>query len=609
MTDRLRSAPSESRDIVVVTVWIALVTGLVEAGGSVWLMKLGRRPGAWWDLFAVSPVFDLVLFGATGLVLTWGARVLGRPALGVVLIAYGFIAASIFLGLALPYQVHMAALLLLSAGVGFQGARFAMRHRESTMRFCHRTLTAAIAIAAVAFFAIVAGRPVQERIEVANLPDASGDAPDVVLIVIDALRADHLPTHGYERDTAPTLSRLAAEGVLFRAAYSASPYTGPSHASLLTGLYPSEHGVQWIERRPVLGREVPTISEALQRKGYYTAAISGNRFWFTREQGFGRGFHRFDDNYHTLGDAVMRTAYGRKLDEWVIPRLFEDYPWRRKATAVTDAALEWVAKAGERPFFLMLNYFDVHDPYLPPAPYRGWFSKDKEPGGVLNTYLKRYHPDLTSEQLQGEIDAYDGAIRYVDGEIARLVEGLRAARSGRDLVVVVTSDHGEAFGEHGAYIHANSLYREEIFVPLVIWAPGRVPSGFRSDAVVSNAALPATILELVGGAEVDRLGVASLVSAWQPGALPREPAFAEMERWEWNLETSPSRYGAIRSLIENELHLIRHDSLGTALYRWRDDPREAINLAARSEVADTLAKLLDMLEARLPNEMQRVAGS
>lgn len=590
------------RPLVVVTLWVALTTGLLEAAGSVWMMKLGRRPGSWYDLFWASPLFDLVMFGVTGFVLASVARKVGRPALPVVLPVYLFLTASILLGLALPYQVHIVALLALSAGLGFQGSRLIVRRSDAVLRFWARTLPLVVGAAVVAGLAILAGRPLRERIEIGRLTTAEPRAPDVVLIVVDALRADHLAPWGYVRDTSPNLTRLATEGTLFDAAFSTAPYTGPSHASLLTGLYASEHGLQWIERRPVLSDDHPTISGALQELGYRTAAISGNRFWFTREQGFGRGFHRFVENYHTFGDALVRTAYGRKIDEWLVPRLFEDYPWRLKSEEVTDRALAWAAAGnGAGPFFLMLNYFDVHDPYFPPDPYRRWYSTKDDPGGVLNSFLQRYHAELTSEELQDEIDAYDGSIRYVDAEIGRLVDALREGGRDRDLVVIVTADHGEAFGEHGAYIHANALYLEETHVPLIVWSPGRVPAGVRRSEPVSIASVPASILELIGASENEAFRVPSFVS--QPSvsdASEQARAFSEMEHWDWNLDTSPSHYGAIQAVIDSEFHLIQNDSLGVELFRWREDPLEATNLISSDSLNATADELQQILRSRLP---------
>jgi len=504
-------------------------------------------------------------------------------------------------------------LLLLSAGLGYQVARVLNRRIERVAAFWRRSLPWVVGVWGVVCLAFIVGRPVREAVAAGRLPEAAPDAPNVLLIVIDALRADHLPHYGYERDTSPTLARLAREGAMFESALSASPYTAPSHASLLTGRYPSEHGVQWLERRPILSADHTTLSEVLSEKGYRTAAISANRFWFTREQRFARGFQHFEGNYHALGDALVRTAYGRKLEEWLLRRLFEEYPWRKLGEDVTDSALDWVGERGDSPFFLMLNYFDVHDPYFPPDRYRGWYSDVERPGGILNSHLGVYHADLTPEQLQEEIDAYDGAIRYVDAEIERLLDGLAARGLDENLIVVVTADHGEAFGEHDAYIHANSLYLEETHVPLMVWAPGRVPVGFRSDAPVSHVTVPATIMDLVGDRAARPFRGPALSAFWT-GATAAAGApwpISEMEHWPWQPETSPSHYGAIRAVLSPEWHFIVNDSLGAELYRRRQDPREQFNLVAQDSlrsIVETHANALGPFHAERTGTLNDSGG-
>ena len=210
---------------------------------------------------------------------------------------------------------------------------------------------------------------------------APPDAPNILLIVIDTLRSDHLSSYGYERSTSSTIDRLAEQGVLFENTFSTSSYTTPSHASLLTGRYPHDHGAQWITRRPILNDRCPTLPEALKARGYRTAAFSANRFWFTREQGFGRGFIHFEDNFHSPGDMAVRTFYGRKFEEFILRRLFDDYPWRQQARNINNSVMRWLERNPDEPFFAFLNYFDVHDPYLPPQPYRSEFSTLENPGG------------------------------------------------------------------------------------------------------------------------------------------------------------------------------------------------------------------------------------
>jgi arylsulfatase A-like enzyme len=411
------------------------------------------------------------------------------------------------------------------------------------------------------------------------------DTPNILLIVIDALRSDHLSSYGYERSTTPTIDGLAEQGVLFETAFGTAPYTAPSHASLLTGRYPHEHGVQWIARRPILDNRYLTLPQALKARGYRTAAFSANRFWFTREQGFGRGFIHFEDNFRSLGDMAMRTFYGRKFEESILRWLFEDYPWRQQAKDINNSVVRWLQRNPEKPFFAFLNYFDAHDPYFPPQSYLSEFSALENPEGIINSYQNRYNPELTPQELQNEIDAYDGAISYVDDYIAQLLAEIRHLGLGDNLLVIITSDHGEAFGEHSTFTHTNSVYREEIQVPLILWHPGAIPAGVRVSPPVTNASLPATIMELISHGEQSLFPIQSLAPLWKD--LKPHPdlplPLVEMEHWPWMPENSPSSHGAMRSLISSDYHYIEHETLGTELYEWQKDPSESRNLADSSE--------------------------
>jgi arylsulfatase A-like enzyme len=434
------------------------------------------------------------------------------------------------------------------------------------------------------------GGPLAQPGNAANLLAPLPEPPNILFIVIDTLRADHVSSYGYERPTSPTVDSLAQQGVLFESAVSTSPYTAPAHASLLTGRYPYEHGVQWIARRPVFDGRYPTLPEVLRARGYRTAAFSANRYWFTREQGFGRGFIRFEDTFRSPVKMAMRTVYGRQIEDTIIKSIAEDYPWRTPATGINSSALSWLKQDLDRPFFAFLNYFDVHDPYFPPRSYRGKFSDLENPGGIINSYQNRFNPEMTPQQIQNEIDAYDGAISYVDDHIAQLLANVRDLGLGDNLLVIITSDHGEAFGEHGTFLHPNSVYREEIHVPLVLWQPGQIPAGVRVPQPVTIASLPATVLDLVdqGGQEI--FPNHSLVHFWEhpEAASDSSLPLVEMEHWPWMYVKAPSSQGGMRSLVSSEYHYIEHDTLGTELYDWRRDPREMRNLA---ETRDGQAKI------------------
>ena len=167
---------------------------------------------------------------------------------------------------------------------------------------------------------------------------------------------------------------------------------------------------------------------------------------------------------------AINTLYGYIFDYYFLRKIlnYEEPIYRKLADDVTKSALDWIQQDTERPYFVVLNYFDVHDPYTPPDPYRNTFSTMDNPGGEINSYMERYTPDLTSEQLQGEIDAYDGSILYVDDQINELLIGLQNSGQLENTLVIITSDHGESFGEHGLLQHSNSLYIEQIRVSINI---------------------------------------------------------------------------------------------------------------------------------------------
>jgi arylsulfatase A-like enzyme len=412
------------------------------------------------------------------------------------------------------------------------------------------------------------------------------------VLIVDTLRADHLSSYGYGRPTSPTLDRLAREGVLFENAFSTSSYTLPSHASLLTGLYPFQHGVEWQTSKHPAALPLSNLPETLQTLGYRTGAFSANTFWFSREHGFGRGFHHFDEYFHSVEDAFMRTAYGRIVTRGLLQRIgTPDIPARRRAASINSALLSWIKRDRDAPFFVVANYMDVHDPYLPPQPYRSAFSAGPEPpGGILHWELNIPNR-LSPEELQGEIDAYDGGIAYVDSQIGALVSLLEARNTDRDLLLIVTSDHGDEFYEHGGFLHGTHLYREVVHVPLIIWQPGRVPAKVRIETPVTNASVAATILRELG---IDWHAAAAppLQPLWQaPGPHDWPAALAELSHRPWTREGAPVRDGSLRALVKGTFHYIEHDARKPELYDWSVDPREAVNLATRPEMLRFLEDL------------------
>jgi len=591
---------SVGRQIIVAALWVGLVSGLVEGAGWMVIQRFGRLTNLWTQVVWIAPILNGIIFLALGVGLALLSRILPRrmwfPLAGFS-VALG--ASAHFLALAVQSFLHPGALLVLALGLATALNRAFQNRTNAVFDFFGRTLKWVVAATLIAFVGTQSFYYVREARQVAGLPESDPGVPNVMVVIIDALRADHVSAYGYPQETSPFLDEISSEGALFERAFSTSPYSLPSHASLLSGLYSYEHGSEWLDFKMFGKAEYPSIAESLRERGFRTGAFSANPFWFTREQGFGRGFIRFEDFYHNVPDMLYRTVFGKIFEKMLMPRLgMEEVPARKGAVESTDRILNWIEKDDEHPFFTFINYFDVHDPYLPPQPYRSRFSAEQEPGGFLNWRLGRGESEMTPAQHKGELEAYNGAIAHVDDELRRLVDGIARLRPDEGLLVIVTSDHGEAFGEHGTYLHGKSLYREEILVPLIVWWPGGVPSAVRVERPVTNASIPATILDLVSGGTAERYGAPSLTPLWsdssQVGTWPWP--LAEMGQRDWTDPAFPVSSGDIQTLVSPDWQYIAHDSLPELLFDWSD-----IGQTNNRAGEPALEPVLDEFRRRLPS--------
>lgn len=296
-------------------------------------------------------------------------------------------------------------------------------------------------------------------------PKFATKQPNVLILMLDTLRADHMGVYGYERDTTPTLDKFAKENVFFRYPVSAAPWTPMSVSSILTGLYPATHQMIPPNSREAasqtatrLNSNLVSLSEALQSQGYGTAAVSPNP-WITPEFGFDQGFEIF--RFHDRAKAEEINKHGIEIIEG------------------------W--KSSNKPWFLYLHYLDPHDPYTPEGIYKEMFS------GKLAKRAFNY-PD----KMQNMINRYDGEIRYLDDQLGKLFEYLKGAGLYEDLMIVVVADHGEQFMEHGNHRHGFQLYDEELFVPLFIRTGAKSDQGRVVEHTVSTVDIVPTVLERVG---------------------------------------------------------------------------------------------------------------
>jgi len=372
---------------------------------------------------------------------------------------------------------------------------------------------------------------------------------------------------------------------------------------MLTGRYTYEHQA---ETQP-LDAIYPTIGEAMQSQGYRTGGFSANTLFFTRRQGFGRGFLYFEDNYQSVPDAFLNSSlYGFIFDFYGLRKAmnYEGVPTRKYAEDINRSALNWIDQDGDKPFFVFMNYFDVHDPYTPPEPYRSKYASVPNPGGLINGFMERYHPELTPEQLQSEIDAYDGSISYVDDQIKNLFGELEQRGLFENTIVIITSDHGESLGEHGLLQHSASLYLEEIHVPLIVWGIDNIPAGKVINTPVSLTALPATILSLTNSIEETFPGPSlSLLLIKDDNAATNWPnPISEVAQMDGAAEQNPSTHGEMKSVVDAETQYIVHENFGEELYNWRTDPQELSNLIndpATQTVVDVFRSYLNNLIGEL----------
>jgi arylsulfatase A-like enzyme len=308
----------------------------------------------------------------------------------------------------------------------------------------------------------------------AGLAACTAQPPNLLLISIDTLRPDHLASYGYERDTSPAIGRLARQGVLWEHAYAPSPATVASHASLFSGRHPYQH--RTLNYASPLPDAERTLAEILGESGYRTFAVATS-IRFHDGSGFAQGF----EHYESL----------------------HEQPKNARGALATDRVLELVRSDDSRPFFGFVHYFGPHTPYWPPAEWRARWHKGAEPelpGGPGPYVHSRREPgqEVPLETLRYLEALYDAEISYLDSDLARLLDGLAAAGLADDTLVVLVSDHGEEFKEHGGLAHARTLFEEALRVPLLMRFPAELPGGLRVARPAQLVDVAPTVLELLG---------------------------------------------------------------------------------------------------------------
>jgi arylsulfatase A-like enzyme len=457
--------------------------------------------------------------------------------------------------------------------------------------------------------ALSSGRhALREYRELANLPPPPSHARNVILIVWDAVRASNLSLYGHPRNTTPNLARWARKGVSFKMAVAPAPWTYPSHSSFFTGHWPFQLISQW---KYTLDARVPTLAEHLTSQGYLTAGFSANTLCCTYETRLDRGFNHFEDYPLTPRSLLSRTVAGNWLLEKIVyGGNFYQSKWiriqSRDASAINESFLGWLhRRQPERPFFAYLNYFDAHEPYISAPEYAGRFGITPLAPRDYQFLLDYGTPGWKSVQNRDIAlarDCYDDCIAALDDQTGQLLDRLETEGVLANTLVIITSDHGESFGDHGLYLHGTSLYLDETAVPLVILSPD-APANRAVDEPVSLRDLPATVVDRLVFSAASPFPGNSLAAHWTkaPGDKPPEtsPALSEHATetafQQPAAEQSLRRRDAQMSLVARGHHYVRDGFGNEQLYEVNRDPFETVNLMGSAEGAEAVVVFRRML--------------
>lgn len=439
--------------------------------------------------------------------------------------------------------------------------------------------------------------------------------PNILLLVMDSVRAANLSCYGYQRPTTPNIDALAAQSTLFEQAISVGCWTLPVHASLFTGLYPLNHGVT--VSKDALPENFPTLARRLKDLGYQTACFSNNAY-ISDATGLTQGFEVVEDIWRMINPRGIERTKGskliKKLERWgpVATPAVRAIRLLRRARAILKAQrsrkdsgaqitnekiLAWLSqqRRQDSPFFVFVNYMECHERYNPPYPYNRKFMPTRFSAWRVAQVSPNKDEVLTSPAQRRADDLeimralYDGALNYLDDKIGELVRFIEAQGLLDDTVIVVTSDHGDSLGEHNQLGHRLTLYEQLVHVPLIIRYPARFAPGTRVSHQVQLADLFPTFLELAGAdtAETAANGFHSLLAP--PKAAERPFTVAE--------NTAPKSLDNVlaRMIRTDRYKYIWKSNQQHELYDLTRDPEETSNLVATEP--DVARSMIEQLEA------------
>ena len=512
---------------------------------------------------------------------------------------------------------HIAALVAL--GLAIVG--IAIREIRSPRSPLGNPLTSAIAVIASACVILwcvtvpFPGRDLLASTPASGAVYAQETRPNLLFIVADTVRADHVGAYGYHRNTTPWLDSFASNATLFENAISASSYTLPSHATLFTGLYPETHGaiatshdtglsLKKLGMQPdfanvsPLTDEVTTLAEILREEGYQTAAMCANTAYLAPAFNLDQGF---DTYVNAMGSLDAWRPFGLTLirrvplpGHWRILRMLRSSErYYIFGHEINELALTWMKSRSDAPYFLFLNYMDPHWPYLPLPGYRNLFPHAYDRMSQHFHAVNEGHEKANPEEVQTRVDAYDAGIRTLDDRLKELFSELESSGALENTCVVIVSDHGEAFGEHGKFEHHQSVYQEEVHIPLILKLPGQV-SGQRVSRYFDMTDVMPTVLASLGMTPPNCVEGKSRITSNRV-----RPVIAFLGNYERDFTE--------HAVIEAGLKLIVRSDAPPKLFDLTKDPGEQVDLSDQRH-AD-VARLMAMFDAYVHREHEEYEPS
>ena len=629
-----RAGPAAQRlgliSVLVLTIWCALFAGLLEVGAFA-LHKAfdpNRFSMVSRDFVWLIPMTNLLIFvtlGFLGWLAIWAWPVRGRW-----LLARGLCMLTIWpVLLAGVPSIFALAWLVVALGISMRVVPLLERNPARVRRFVWLSLpVVALVVVALAVWPRGLDWIKQAREDARDLPPAG--SPNVLLVVMDTVSAEHVALNGYPRPTTNTLVELAQRGITFNSARSTCPWTLPSHASMFTGKWFHEVSAGWLTP---LDATYPTLAEFLSARGYATSAFTANYTYCARDSGLARGFTHFEDHYlPALTCFKMSALVNRTLEaiqaiedflegplEFDRLRPYLKYLWwlldtdRKDAAVVSRQFLDWLSnrRQSDRPFFTFLNYYDAHFPYqlTPGRMHRfGAVATDNATRDMIQRWSLLEKTTLSPQEIAFGIDSYDECVADLDEQLGVLFDELARRGILEHTWVIVTADHGESFGEHeGVFCHGMSLYQTEVHVPLLIVPPGGASAKRVVTETVSLRDLAATVVDIVNQTKGAPFPGDTLARFWNEGrptdaagGTPGSPALSEVVPLD-SPNSDPAHLSRktwpLGGLSDGGWSYHRRDGeVYEELFDLRTDPKEQKNLAADPAARPALDRMRGLLQ-------------